>query len=140
MPLELSLKVVLVVIDDPLVGDGDEDLFSFPVGEVVDSVVDMVVEAQCPLQFEGRSFPQIFLLAVVLLHQLVTNINKSVLTQTCKQLSFDLKSSPTNSKRACSSHHSSITKYCSIDRQSYHALPLSLIFDRFSNDTILVLP
>lgn len=94
MPLELSLQVVFVVIDDPLVGDGDEDLFSFPVGEIVDSVVDMVVEAECPLQFEGRSFPQIFLLAVVLFHQLVTNITQSNLTQNIRKPLFELISFP----------------------------------------------
>ena len=43
MSLELALGVVFVVVDDSLVGDGDEDLLAGLVGEVVDAVVDVVV-------------------------------------------------------------------------------------------------
>lgn len=45
MSLELSLKVVFVVEDDSLVGDRDEDLFTGLVGKVVNTVVNVVVEA-----------------------------------------------------------------------------------------------
>lgn len=54
MSLELSLEVVFVVEDDSLVGDRDEDLFARFIGEVVDAVVNVVVEAQGPFEFESR--------------------------------------------------------------------------------------
>lgn len=53
MSLELSLEVVFVVEDDSLVGDRDEDLFARFIGEVVDAVVNVVVEAQGPFEFES---------------------------------------------------------------------------------------
>ena len=54
MTLELALHVVLVVENDALVSDWDEDLFSLPVGKVVNPVVDVVVEAERPFKFERR--------------------------------------------------------------------------------------
>lgn len=63
----MSLLVVFVVEDDTLVGDGDEDLFSGMVGEVVDAVEDVVVEAEGPFEFEGAGLGEILLLFVVLI-------------------------------------------------------------------------
>ena len=68
MSLELPLKVVLVVIDDTLIGNGDEDLFSLLVGKVVHTVVNVVVETDCPLQLQGARFAQLGLLLLVLTH------------------------------------------------------------------------
>ena len=69
MSLELSLQVVLVIVDDSLVGDRDEDLLSFFVGEVMDAIEYVVVETNGPLQFEGASLTKIlFFLSLVLTH------------------------------------------------------------------------
>lgn len=48
-----------------MIGDGDEDLFAGVVGEVVDAVKDVVVEAEGPFEFECRSFAQVLLFGVV---------------------------------------------------------------------------
>lgn len=45
MSLKLPLEIILVIKDDSLVGDGDEDLLSGLVGEVVDAVIDVVIQA-----------------------------------------------------------------------------------------------
>ena len=74
MSLKLSLEIIFVVKDDTLIGDRDEYFFAISVGQVMNSIVDVVVESECPLQLEGRRLPQIFFLTIVLLHQLVTNI------------------------------------------------------------------
>ena len=68
MTLQLPLKVIFVIVDDSLVGDRDENLFSLFIGEVVDPVIDVVVESDCPLQFEGTCFAQVFLLGIILTH------------------------------------------------------------------------
>ena len=44
MSLELSLEIIFVIIDDSLVGDWDEDLFSLLGCEVVNAIIDMIVE------------------------------------------------------------------------------------------------
>ncbi len=44
----MSLYVVLVVENDSLVGNGDEDLSAVSVGEVVNSVEDVVVHPEGP--------------------------------------------------------------------------------------------
>jgi hypothetical protein len=59
------LKIILVVEDDALIGDGYEDLFAGVVGEVVDTVEDVVVEAEGPFEFECRSFAEVLLFGVV---------------------------------------------------------------------------
>ncbi len=43
MSLKLALLVVLIIVDDSLIGNGDKDLFSFGVGQVMYSVVDVIV-------------------------------------------------------------------------------------------------
>jgi hypothetical protein len=48
-----------------LIGDGYEDLFAGVVGEVVDAVEDVVVEAEGPFEFECRSFAEVLLFGVV---------------------------------------------------------------------------
>ena len=63
--LQLSLKVVLVIVDDSLVGDGDKNLFPVSVGQVVHSIIDVVVEANCPFEFESARLPVLFFLGVV---------------------------------------------------------------------------
>ena len=68
MTLQLPLKVIFVIVDDSLVGDRDENLFSLFIGEVMDAVIDVIVEADSPLQFEGACFAQVFLLRIVLTH------------------------------------------------------------------------
>ena len=45
MSLQLSLKIVLVVEDDTLIGYGHEYFFAGLVGEIVDSIIDMIVES-----------------------------------------------------------------------------------------------
>lgn len=67
MSLELSLLVVFVVEDDALVGNGDEDFFSGMVGEVMNSIEDVVVEAKRPLEFECAGLGKVILLIVVLI-------------------------------------------------------------------------
>lgn len=67
MSLELSLLVVFVVEDDALVGYGYEDFFSGMVGEVMNSIEDVVVEAKRPFEFECASLGKVFLLIVVLI-------------------------------------------------------------------------
>lgn len=49
--LELPLQVIFVIVDDSLIGHRNEYLLSFRIGEIVDPVVDVVIESQCPLQF-----------------------------------------------------------------------------------------
>ena len=66
--LELSLQVVFVIVDDSLIGDRYENFFSLSIGEVVDAVEDVVVESECPLEFESTGFAEIFLFGVVLAH------------------------------------------------------------------------
>lgn len=56
MTLQLPLKVVFVIVDDSLVGNRDKNLFSLFIGEVMDPVIDVIVEADSPLQFEGTCF------------------------------------------------------------------------------------
>ena len=68
MTLQLPLKVIFVIVDDSLVGDRDENLFSLFIGKVMDAVIDVIVKADSPLQFEGTGFAQIFLLRIVLTH------------------------------------------------------------------------
>ena len=43
MSLKLALQVVLIIVDDSLIGNRDKDLFPFRVGQIVHSVVDVVV-------------------------------------------------------------------------------------------------
>ena len=54
--MQLPLKVVFVIVDDSLVGNRDKNLFSLFIGEVMDPVIDVIVEADSPLQFEGTCF------------------------------------------------------------------------------------
>ena len=56
MTLQLPLKVVFVIVDDSLVGNRDKNLFSLFIGEVMDPVIDVIVETDSPLQFEGTCF------------------------------------------------------------------------------------
>ena len=68
MSLQLSLQVVLIIIDDALIGNWDEDLLALGVGQVMDTVEDVVVEAEGPLQLEGARLAQLGLLLLVLTH------------------------------------------------------------------------
>ena len=63
----MSLLVVFVVEDYALVGNWDEDLFSGMVGEVMDSIEDVVIESKRPLEFECAGLGKILLLVVVLI-------------------------------------------------------------------------
>ena len=55
--LELSLQVILVIIDDSLIGNRDKVLLSFFIGEIVHPIKDVIVESNRPLQFKGTGFP-----------------------------------------------------------------------------------
>ena len=65
--LKLSLQIVFVVVDDSLVGDGHEYLFSGLIGQIVDTIVDMVVESERPFEFQSTGFPKVFFIPVVFL-------------------------------------------------------------------------
>jgi hypothetical protein len=70
MSLELSLEIVLVIKNDSLVGDGDEDFLSGLVGQVMNTVVDVIVQSQGPFELECRGLSEVLLLwiVVVLIH------------------------------------------------------------------------
>jgi hypothetical protein len=65
MTLQLPLQVIFVIVDDTLVGDRDKDLLSLRVGEVVNTIEYMIVQAKCPLEFEGAGLTKIVVLGFV---------------------------------------------------------------------------
>ena len=68
MTLQLSLQIIFVIVDDSLIGNWDEYLFSFFVGEIMNSIVDVIVETDSPLQLEGAGFTKILFFEIVLAH------------------------------------------------------------------------
>ena len=66
--MQLPLQVIFVIVDDSLIGDGNEDLLSFRIGEIVDPVIDVIVESQRPLQFQRTGLGEIVLLGLVFGH------------------------------------------------------------------------
>ena len=65
MSLQQSLRIVLVVKNDSGIGDRVEDLLSLIIGEIMNSVVDVIVEAEWPFEFEGWGLVDFLLLGVV---------------------------------------------------------------------------
>lgn len=56
MTLQLTLQIVLVIINDTLIGNWNEDLFSLSVRKVVNSIINVIVEAQSPFEFKCTGF------------------------------------------------------------------------------------
>lgn len=44
MSLQLSLQIILIIIDDSLIGNGDKDLLALGVGQIMNTIEDMIVE------------------------------------------------------------------------------------------------
>lgn len=72
MALKLSLEIVFIVKYDTLIGDRHKNLFSGLIGQIVDTIIDFIIEAEWPFKLKGARFAKIFLLLVILwfVHQL----------------------------------------------------------------------
>lgn len=68
MSLELSLQIILIIIDDSLIGNRDKDLLSLGVGQVMDTIENVIVETKGPLQLQSAGLAQFGLLLLVLTH------------------------------------------------------------------------
>lgn len=65
MTLQLPLQIIFVIVDDTLVGNRDEDLLSLRVCEVVNTIEYMIVQAKCPLEFEGAGLTKVVVLRFI---------------------------------------------------------------------------
>jgi hypothetical protein len=74
--LKLSLQIVLIIVNDALVGHWDEDFLSGLIGEIMNSVVDVIVESKGPFKFESAGFADILFVRIVLffVHGVVTEL------------------------------------------------------------------